>query len=176
ATERLDHVLRLAGAGSEDHGGVTVVRLARTDLLAFFLHFDFAFLVRPDADDLAAFERQNGDRHVAAVGSEHARHAHFLCDDSGAHQPLPSLISTATPAERSSFMRASTVCGVGSTMSRTRLWVRISNCSRAFLSTWGGRWTGSFPVRVGSGAGPRTWAPVRLAVETISRAGMSGAR
>src|SRR5690606_16230712 len=127
-------------------------------------------------DDLAAFERQNGDRHVAAVGSEHARHAHFLCDDSGAHQPLPSLISTATPAERSSFMRASTVCGVGSTMSRTRLWVRISNCSRDFLSTWGERLTVNFSMRVGSGTGPRTWAPVRLAVETISRADMSSAR
>ena len=34
-------------------------------------------------------------------------------------------------------MSASTVCGVGSTMSRTRLCVRISNCSRDFLSMCG---------------------------------------
>jgi hypothetical protein len=45
------------------------------------------------------------------------------------------LISTSTPAERSSFMSASSVCWVGSRMSSKRLWVRISNCSRDFLST-----------------------------------------
>src|SRR6476469_7818510 len=66
-------------------------------------------------------------------------------------------------------MRASTVCGVGSTMSRRRLWVRISNCSRLFLSTCGERLTVNFSMRVGSGMGPRTWAPVRFAVFTISR-------
>src|SRR3974390_1926981 len=66
-------------------------------------------------------------------------------------------------------MRASTVCGVGSTMSRRRLCVRISNCSRLFLSTCGERLTVNFSMRVGSGMGPRTWAPVRFAVFTISR-------
>src|ERR1700733_6058142 len=66
-------------------------------------------------------------------------------------------------------MRASTVCGVGSTMSRRRLWVRISNCSRLFLSTCGERLTVNFSMRVGSGMGPRTCAPVRFAVFTISR-------
>ena len=39
------------------------------------------------------------------------------------------MISTSTPAARSSFINASTVCGVGSTISSTRLCVRISNCS-----------------------------------------------
>src|SRR5205085_7111486 len=73
-------------------------------------------------------------------------------------------------------MRASTVCGVGSTMSRRRLWVRISNCSRLFLSTCGERLTVNFSMRVGSGMGPRTWAPVRFAVFTISRVDVSRIR
>ncbi|VDY04781.1 protein of unknown function [Thiomonas sp. Bio17B3] len=38
-----------------------------------------------------------------------------------------SLISTSTPAGRSSFIKASTVLSVGSTMSIRRKWVRISN-------------------------------------------------
>ena len=38
-----------------------------------------------------------------------------------------SLISTSTPAGRSSFISASTVLSVGSTMSIRRWWVRISN-------------------------------------------------
>src|SRR5258708_3442014 len=54
-------------------------------------------------------------------------------------------------------------------MSRRRLWVRISNCSRLFLSTCGERLTVNFSMRVGSGIGPRTCAPVRFAVFTISR-------
>src|SRR5690606_17551581 len=65
-------------------------------------------------------------------------------------------------------MSASTVCGVGSTMSSTRLCVRISNCSRLFLSTCGERFTVNFSIRVGSGIGPRISAPVRLAVSAIS--------
>jgi hypothetical protein len=36
-----------------------------------------------------------------------------------------SLISTSTPAARSSFISASTVCGVGSMMSKSRLWVAL---------------------------------------------------
>src|SRR5229473_3514414 len=87
----------------------------------------------------------------------------------GPHGSAPqSLISTSTPAARSSFISASTVCGVGSTMSSTRLCVRISNCSRDFLSTCGERSTVNFSILVGSGIGPRTRAPVRLAVLTIS--------
>ena len=51
------------------------------------------------------------------------------------HDEPQLLISTSTPADSSSFMRASRVCWVGSMMSIIRLWVRISNCSRDFLST-----------------------------------------
>src|SRR4029078_279202 len=50
------------------------------------------------------------------------------------------LISPSTPADRSSFMRASSVCCVGSRMSSRRLCVRILDCSPALLFT-GGRAT-----------------------------------
>ena len=46
-----------------------------------------------------------------------------------------SLISTSTPAGRSSFISASTVLSVGSTMSISRRWVRISSWSRDVLLT-----------------------------------------
>src|ERR1700686_3115001 len=46
-----------------------------------------------------------------------------------------ALISTSTPGGRSSFISASTVSGGGSRISIRRLCVRISNCSRDFLST-----------------------------------------
>src|SRR5665213_2156202 len=46
-------------------------------------------------------------------------------------------------------------------MSSTRLCVRISNCSRDFLSTCGERSTVNFSILVGSGIGPRTGARVR---------------
>jgi len=52
---------------------------------------------------------------------------------------VPGVMST--PAGNSSFMSASTVCVVGSRMSSSRLCVRISNCSRDFLSTCGERRT-----------------------------------
>jgi hypothetical protein len=55
-------------------------------------------------------------------------------------------------------------------MSSNRLWVRISNCSIDFLSTCGERFTVNFSINVGSGIGPATRAPVRLAVSTISTA------
>src|SRR3954464_8572513 len=61
-------------------------------------------------------------------------------------------------------------------MSSTRLWVRISNCSRDFLSTCGERSTVNFSILVGSGIGPRTRAPVRLAVLTISLVDWSSTR
>src|SRR6266508_3835443 len=53
-------------------------------------------------------------------------------------------------------------------MSSSRLCVRISNCSRLFLSIWGERFTVNFSMRVGSGMGARTSAPVRFAMFTIS--------
>src|SRR5215207_10269426 len=73
-------------------------------------------------------------------------------------------------------MSASTVCGVGSRMSIRRLCVRISNCSRDFLSTWGERRTVHLFLEVGSGIGPATRAPVRLAVSTISDVDWSSTR
>src|SRR5262249_14531735 len=83
------------------------------------------------------------------------------------------LISTSTPADRSSFISASSVCCVGSRMSRSRLWVRISNCSRDFLSTCGDRSTQYLLILVGKGIGPATLALVRRAVSTISAADWS---
>src|SRR5246500_2803234 len=61
-------------------------------------------------------------------------------------------------------------------MSRGGLCVRISDCWRLFLSTCGERLTVNFSILVGSGIGPRTCAPVRLAVLTISRVDASRMR
>src|SRR6266436_60790 len=58
-------------------------------------------------------------------------------------------------------------------MSSRRLCVRISNCSRDFLSMCGERSTQYLLIFVGSGIGPATLAPVRLAVSTISPADWS---
>src|SRR3954470_14627610 len=160
----LAHVLHLAGAGTELQRDITIF------FLAAMCH------------DLALRKTQHGDGHMLSGLCEEAGHSHLLCDHTGAHVTTSlflkaqSLISTSTPAARSSFISASTVCGVGSTMSKRRLWVRISNCSRLFLSTWGERFTVNFSILVGSGIGPRTWAPVRLAVLTISRVDASRMR
>jgi hypothetical protein len=80
------------------------------------------------------------------------------------------------PAGKSSFMSASTVCGVGSKMSISRLCVRISNCSRDFLSTCGDRSTVHLFFSVGKGIGPASRAPVRRAVSTISVVDWSSTR
>src|SRR5713226_1369807 len=87
-----------------------------------------------------------------------------------------ALISTSTPGGRSSFISASTVSGVGSRMSINRLCVRISNCSRDFLSTCGERSTVQRLMVVGSGMGPATLAPVRRAVSTMSLVDWSSRR
>src|SRR5580658_4175375 len=55
-------------------------------------------------------------------------------------------------------------------MSIRRLWVRISKCSRESLSLNGDRITQYTFFSVGSGTGPDTLAPVRVAVSTISLA------
>ena len=73
-----------------------------------------------------------------------------------------SLISTPTPAGRSSFISASTVCGVGSKMSISRLCVRISNCSRDFLSTCGERRTVHRSSSSAAESVPPAARPVRL--------------
>src|SRR3970040_430756 len=53
-------------------------------------------------------------------------------------------------------------------MSSRRLWVRISNCSRDVLSTWGERSTVQRLIMVGSSTGPVTPGAVRRTVSTIS--------
>src|SRR5207244_8517540 len=97
----------------------------------------------------------------------------FDFDLHGDNFPVQVLISTSTPALRSSFISASSVCCVGSRMSSSRLCVRISNCSRDFLSMCGERSTQYLLIFVGSGIGPATFAPVRRAVSTISPADWS---
>src|SRR3954447_7348614 len=82
----------------------------------------------------------------------------------------------STPAARLSRIRASTVFELGSRMSTSRLWVRISNCSRLSLSMNGERRTVNFSIRVGNGTGPTTSAPVRWAVSTICAADWSSRR
>src|SRR5216117_908629 len=84
-----------------------------------------------------------------------------------------TLISTSTPAGRSSFVNASTVCGRESRMSMSRLCVFSSNCSRLFLSMCGLRSTVHSDRLVGSGIGPDTCAPVFSAVRTMSAAAWS---
>src|SRR5204863_2111666 len=121
-----------------------------------------------------------GRRRDGAVRREHLRHAELPGDDSSDHGYLCSLpnalISTSTPAGRSSFISASTVCGVGSKMSISRLCVRSSNCSRDFLSTCGERSTVHLFFSVGKGIGPASRAPVRRAVSTISVVDWSSTR
>src|SRR3954451_9246009 len=58
-------------------------------------------------------------------------------------------------------------------MSIRRLCVRISKCSRESLSLNGVRMTQYTFFSVGSGTGPDTEAPVRVAVSTISLAAVS---
>src|SRR3989338_10020258 len=83
------------------------------------------------------------------------------------------LISMSTPAGRFMLLRASMVFGVGFAMSISRLWMRISNCSREFLCTKVERLTVYLVFSVGNGTGPKTSALVRLAVSTIWRADWS---
>src|SRR5262249_23545832 len=118
-------------------------------------------------DDRGGAGLDHRDRRVVAVVAEDLRLAALAAEE----RFFPShysLISTSTPAGRSNFMSESTVCGVGSTMSSRRLWVRISNCSREVLSTCGDRSTVQRLMMVGSSTGPATRAPVRRTVSTIS--------
>src|SRR5487761_1861112 len=70
-------------------------------------------------------------------------------------------------------MSESTVFGVGSMMSISRLCVRISKCSRESLYLCGDRMTQYTFFSVGSGTGPATRAPVLVTVSTILRAELS---
>ncbi len=67
-------------------------------------------------------------------------------------------------------MSALIVFWLGSRTSISRLWVRISKCSCESLSTNGERITVYRSIRVGSGTGPATFAPVLSAVSTILEA------
>ena len=77
AALRLGDILRLGHARAELQRGIAILVLIA------------------DGDDLNAFERQNGDRHVAAVVLEQAGHPHFLRDHASAHDPL--LLNRGTP-------------------------------------------------------------------------------
>src|SRR5437588_11169498 len=83
------------------------------------------------------------------------------------HLPHSTLISTSTPAGRSTFVSASTVCARESRMSITRLWVFSSNCSRDFWSTCGERNTVQRDDFVGNGIGPDPYDAVLSAVRPL---------
>src|SRR5579884_3739089 len=145
--------------------------------------FGFVQLLRIAKADLdgriaiAIWRLDLGDRAGASLNGRDRAHDASLVEDLGhaelaAQQPFGvrlahSLISMFTPAGRLRRISASTVLEVGSRMSIRRLWVRISNCSRESLSMKGERRTVNFSMRVGSGTGPDTTAPVRWAVSTI---------
>src|SRR5213076_649709 len=116
----------------------------------------------------ARFDHRDG--HVRALGVEHARHAQLATNQSSHYW---TLISTSTPAGRSSLVSASIVCERESRMSISRLCVFSSNCSRLFLSMCGLRSTVHSCRLVGSGMGPETWAQVFSAVRTMSAAAWS---
>src|SRR4029078_2489786 len=103
----LRHLRRLGFDQAELHGLVAV------GLCGLALH------------DHAWTGLQHRRRLDGPVLGEQLRHADFSADDSGDHGYFPcsfpnALISTSTPAGRSSFISASTVCGVGSKMSMSR--------------------------------------------------------
>src|SRR6478752_9137841 len=96
----------------------------------------------------------------------------LICSGTALEQ-VPYWMLTSTDAGRSMRMSASTVLGVGSRMSISRLCVRISKCSRESLYLWGERITQYTFFSVGNGTGPATLAPVRVTVSTILRAEVS---
>src|SRR5262249_52937051 len=133
----------LVGPESELHGLVAVTCVGA--------HFGHGARTRLD----------HGDGHDVALVVVDLGHADLPADESD-----HVLISMSTPAGMSSFSSASMVCAVLRVMSISRLWIRISNCSRDFLSTCGLRSTVYLFFTVGRGIGPATRAPVRLAVST----------
>src|SRR5271156_884280 len=179
------HVTQRRHAGLLEMPGLRLVHALRLDEFnqAELHRVVTVFIFRAPLHHHARARLQNRARHRRAVigedlrhsqfDSEYAVHCHFvyfLVSGYFAACSRPkALISTSTPGGRSSFISASTVSGVGSRMSMSRLCVRISNCSRDFLSTCGERRTVQRLITVGSGIGPATSAPVRLAVSTISR-------
>ena len=159
ASLRLGDVLRLDGPVAKLDGGVAI-SLGRAHL---------------SDDTRSGLDDGHGNEPIvlvpqlghAELGAQHALDSAFI--GHGA-QPHGSLISMSTPAGRSRRISESTVFGVGSRMSMSRLWVRISKCSRLSLYLWGERITQNTFFSVGSGTGPATLAPVRVTVSTILRA------
>src|SRR5690606_37519197 len=145
AAARLVHLARVDRAVGELHGGVTVgLRSA-----------DLRHHVRARLD--------HGDRHHPVVLVEDLGHPELRAQDPGdlsfGHRSKPYWMFTSTLAGRSMRISASTVFGVGSRMSISRLWVRISKCSRESLYLCGERMTQYTFFSVGSGTGPTTRAP-----------------
>src|SRR5690606_28090359 len=125
AGQRLVHQRRTAGGGG---------------------HLDSAVAVGLDGLDLGDAVRgglDQGHRNGTAILGEDAAHAGLAADQTQrillrhVGSPQASLIWTSTPAASSSFISASTVLSLGSTMSSTRLCVRVSYWSRASLSACG---------------------------------------
>ena len=71
ALVRLRDVLDLGAAPAELHGGVAVP------------------LLRAHVNHLQLVEMQHGDGHVGAVFLKQPGHPQLLCDESGAHHPVP---------------------------------------------------------------------------------------
>src|SRR3990172_3348244 len=180
---------KLAEHSYRSHRGLlemTLARLVGADLAPGLYQSDLDRIVAIPLLGLplnhhARASPHHGERDDRAVLPEPLGDAELLANDSVGHDysKIPwkdylecsfpkALISTSTPAGRSNLISASTVWGVGSKMSSNRLCVRISNCSRDFLSTCGERRTVHLFFTVGSGIGPAIRAPVRLAVSTIS--------
>src|SRR5690606_9558170 len=125
-----------------------LVHLARVDVAVAELNRGVPIGLRgTDASHDSWAGLQHRHRHNFAGLVEDLGHAELFAQDSldllGRHvfSVLQSLISMSTPAGRSSRMSESTVFGVGSMMSISRLCVRISKCSRESLYLCGDRMT-----------------------------------
>src|SRR3989344_5316387 len=77
------------------------------------------------------------------------------------------LISISTPAGTLRLESDSMIFWLGFKISMSRLWTRISNCSRESLWTKVERFTVYFRISVGSGIGPNTSASWRFTVSII---------
>ena len=125
-----------------------LVHLARVDRAERDLDGGVAVVLRgADLGDDAGPGLDHGHGDDAVVLVPDLGHAELLAQQAlhvlahGGHVVPQSLISMSTPAGRSSRMSESTVFGVGSRMSMSRLWVRISKCSRLSLYLCGERMT-----------------------------------
>src|SRR5262249_1765618 len=128
----------------------------------------------PGGDDRARAGLDHGDRHEHALRAVDLRHAELPSDEALDYHW--SLISTSTPAARSSLPSASLVCWVGSRIAGSRWGLGLLSCWGDFLGGGGGRFAGKRSVGVGGGIGPAPRPPVRRTVSTISRTDWSRSR